>query len=275
MEQQAGGALFLGSAREDLRLITGMLANGRYTEAVGRRLYDLAAEVCCLLGWMSYDAGLNTAAQQHYTAGLRAAKSAGNDALGAHILCFMATQAANHLEQHAALRLMDAANSVRSRAGSALRASLDAHQTTVYSKAGDFRAAGAALHRAYKTLDQVHDAPAYLRWFGPAQLSSTEGRYRLISGSAEQAVEALTRAVREAAPRDQAVRYSTLALAHQQTGELDGALEATGHALDLIEQGIRTQRGVERLQDVSKGFRPFASSEPRVREAQMRVAAAA
>lgn len=276
MEEETGGGDYLDSARADLRLITRMLNNGRYTEETGQRLYTLAAEVCCLLGWMSYDASLHTAAQQHYTAALRSARTAGDDALGAHTLCFMATQAANQRERQAAVSLMDTADSVRGRVPAIMRASLAAHQTTVYSKAGEKRKAAEALNRAFDALGRANasDTPGYLTWFGEAQLRSTEGRFLLMSGQARQATEALERSVTEAAPRDRAVRYGTLALAHQQTGDLDGALEATHRAADLIEEGIHSHRSVERLQEVRRAFNPHRN-ESRVREASERIAALA
>ncbi|WP_328912731.1 MULTISPECIES: transcriptional regulator [unclassified Streptomyces] len=277
LEQETGGVDFLDSARADLRLVTRLLDNGRYTEQTAQRLYTLAAEVCCLLGWMSYDAGLHTAAQQHYTAALRAAKTAGDNTLGAHTLCFMATQAVNQREQRAALSLMDAADAVRSRVPAIMRASLAAHQATVHSKTGDRRRAAGALNRAFAALERggrADNAPAYLQWFGEAQLRSTEGRFLLITGQAAKATDALERSVTEAAPRDRAVRYGTLALAHQQTGNLDGALDATHKAADLIDRGIHTRRGVERLQEVRRGFGPHRT-EPRVREASERITALA
>ncbi|MFR9722507.1 transcriptional regulator [Streptomyces sp. MS19] len=273
MEEETGGGDYLDSARADLRLITRMLDNGRYTEATGRRLYTLAAEVCCLLGWMSYDASLHTAAQQHYTAALRSARTAKDDALGAHTLCFMATQAANQREQQAAVSLMDTAETVRNRVSSVMRASLAAHQTTVYSKAGETRKAAESLNRAFDALDHADasDTPGYLTWFGESQLRSTEGRFLLLSGQARQATEALERSVAQAAPRDRAVRYGTLALAYQQTGDLDGALDATHKAANLIEEGIHSQRSVERLQEVSRAFAPHRD-ESRVREMSERIA---
>lgn len=276
MEQETGGVDFLDSARTDLRLITHMLDNGRYTESTAQRLYTLAAEVCCLLGWMSYDASLHTAAQQHYSAALRAAKTAGDDMLGAHILCFMAFQAANQREQRAAVGLMDAADAVRNRVPVTMRASLAAHQTTVYLKAGDKRRAAEALNRAFATLerDSCADTPAYLQWFDEAQLRSTEGRFLLDTGQAAKATDALERSVKEAAPRDRAVRYGTLALAYQQAGDLDGALDATNKAADLIDQGIHSQRGIERLQKVRKGLAPHRT-EARVKEVSERIAALA
>ncbi|MFG2224512.1 transcriptional regulator [Streptomyces sp. NPDC048644] len=276
MEQESGGGDFLESARTDLRLITTMLENSRYSQETAQRLYVLAAEVCCLLGWMSYDASLHSAAQQHYTAALRSAKVAGDDTLGAHTLCFMATQAAGQREQRAAVGLMDTAEAVRNRVPAVMQASLAAHQTTVYSKAGDKRQAAAALNRAFDALgrDDHSDTPAYLEWFGEAQLRSTEGRFLLATGQAEKATAALERSVTEAAPRDRAVRYGTLALAHQQTGDLDGALEATHKAADLIDQGIHSRRGVERLEEVRRAFRPH-QREAKVREASERIAALA
>jgi tetratricopeptide (TPR) repeat protein len=276
MEQETGGSDYLDSARADLRLITRLLDNGRYTEETAQRLYTLAAEVCCLLGWMSYDASLHTSAQQHYTAALRAARTAGDDSLGAHTLCFMATQAANHREQRAAVGLMESADAVRTRVPAVMQASLAAHQTTVYSKAGENRKAAQSLNRAFDALDRADasDTPAYLTWFGEAQLRSTEGRYLLLSGQARQATEALERSVTRAAPRDRAVRYGTLALAYQRTGDLDGALDATHKAADLMEEGIHSQRSVERLHEVRRAFTPHRN-ESRVREASERITALA
>ncbi|MCL7497409.1 hypothetical protein M8I34_39305 [Streptomyces sp. MCA2] len=66
----------------------------------------------------------------------------------------------------------------------------------------------------------------------------------------------------------------TLALAYQKTGDLDGALDATYKAADLIEDGIHSRRGVERLEDVRRAFRPV-KSEPKVREVSERIAALA
>lgn len=276
MEQETGGSDYLDPARADLRLITRMLDHGRYTEETGRRLYTLAAEVCCLLGWMSYDASLHTAAQQHYGAAMRAAKTAGDDTLGAHTLCFMATQAANHKEQQAAVGLMETADEVWTRVPAIMQASLAAHQTTVYSKVGDKRKAAEAMNRAFDAFERADaaEAPSYLAWFGQAQLGSTEGRYLLISGQARKATEALERSVKQAAPRDRAVRYGTLALAYQETGDLDGALDATNKAADLIDEGIHTRRGVERLHEVRSALRPHRS-EARVREATERITALA
>lgn len=78
----------------------------------------------------------------------------------------------------------------------------------------------------------------------------------------------------EAAPRDRAVRYGTLALAHQQAGTLDGAIDATNKAADLIDQGIHSQRGIERLQEVRKAFAPH-HAEAKVKEASERIVALA
>ncbi|MBO8195593.1 transcriptional regulator [Streptomyces oryzae] len=274
MEQETGGGDYLESARADLRLISRMLEHGRYSEDTAQRLYGLAAEVCCLLGWMSYDASLHGAAQKHYAAALRASKTAGDDTLGAHALCFMATQAANQREQRGAVGLMDSAEAVRSRVPASMRASIAAHQTTVYVKAGEEKKAAAALNRAFDALGRMDhaEAPTYLRWFGEAQLRSTEGRFYLNTGQAAKATDSLERSVKHAAPRDKAVRYGTVALAYQRTGDLDGALEATHKAARLLEEGVHSRRGIERLEDVRKGFAPHRH-EPRVKEASERITA--
>lgn len=276
MEQDTGGVDFLDSARADLRLITRMISNSRYTEDIGKSLHVLAAEVCCLLGWMSYDAGLHAAAQKSYTAALRATNTAGDDMLGAHTLCFMATQASNQREQHGAIGLMESATSVSARVSAVMQSSLAAHETTVLCKGGEHKKAAQALNRAFAALERSDngDRPAYLRWFGESQLRSTEGRFLLATGQADRATDALEKSVAHAAPRDQAVRCGTLALAYQQTGDLDGTLDATDRAIEYISKGIHTQRGVERLQEVSKAL-GSRRSEPRVKEARARIASLA
>ncbi|PSJ29546.1 transcriptional regulator [Streptosporangium nondiastaticum] len=275
MEQDTGGVDFLDSARADLELLTRMISNSRYTDDIGKRLYTLAAEVCCLLGWMSYDAGLQAAAQKNYTTSLRAAKTANDDMLGAHTLCFMATQASNHQEQRAAVGLMESASSVSGRVPPAMQSSLAAHETTVLCKAGEHKRAAQALNRAFSALERASDdRPAYLRWFGESQLRSTEGRFLLATGQAGRATDALEKSVTHAAPRDQAVRCGTLALAYQRAGDLDGALDATERAIKALSTGIHTQRGVQRLQEVSKALAGHRS-EPRVKEARAHIASLA
>ncbi|WP_148082188.1 hypothetical protein [Streptomyces botrytidirepellens] len=251
-----------------------MLDNGRYTESTEKRLYSLASEVCCLLGWMSYDASFNSVAQKYYAAGLRAAKYANNNTLGAHILCFMAIQAANNKEEGAAVGLMESAETARKLVPSIMQASLSAHQNAVFVKAGDKRSAAQALKQAFAALERSasEDAPTYLRWFGEAQLRSTEGRFLLATGKAAEATAALENSVVSAARRDQAVRCGALALAYQQAGDLDGALDATHRALDLIDTGIHTQRGMERLHEVHAAFAP-QRREPKVNEARARITA--
>ncbi|MFF4530754.1 transcriptional regulator [Streptomyces sp. NPDC001407] len=273
MEQDTGGVDFIDAARGDLRLITGMITNSRYTEEIGQRLFTLAAEVGCLLGWMSYDAGLEAAAQKNYAGALRAAKTADDDMLGAHTLCFMATQATNHKEQRAAVGLMESAASVSNRVPAFMKSSLAAHETTVYCKAGDHKRAAHSLNRAFAALERSgSDRPAYLRWYGESQLRSTEGRFLLASGQASRATDSLEKSVTHAAPRDQAVRCGTLALAYHQAGDLDGALDATDRALRFIGTGIHTQRGVERLQEVRNALASH-QSEPKVKEARARIVA--
>ncbi|NIY65498.1 transcriptional regulator [Streptomyces malaysiensis] len=95
------------------------------------------------------------------------------------------------------------------------------------------------------------------------------------TGQAAKATDALEKSVDHAPQRDQAVRCGALALAYQQAGDLDGALDATNRALDLIDNaGIHTQRGVERLREVNKALAPYRS-EAKVTEVRARITALA
>src|SRR5205085_2660283 len=56
----------------ELRLVTDILKRKTYTDATGRRLFKVAAELGKIAGWASFDAGYHAAAERYWVAGLRA-----------------------------------------------------------------------------------------------------------------------------------------------------------------------------------------------------------
>ena len=95
MDDVAGGGSVLSLAQHEFGWITGLLDQASYDEATGRKLLASLAELGQLASWGAYDSGQPGLAQRYNVAALRAAHSADDRPLGAHILGSMAKQAAH------------------------------------------------------------------------------------------------------------------------------------------------------------------------------------
>ncbi|MGH3811131.1 MAG: hypothetical protein ACRDUV_01580, partial [Pseudonocardiaceae bacterium] len=104
-----GGDLVLRAVREDLRLVTEILDNARYTDEVGSRLYAVAAEFARIAGLRAFDNNDQALAQRYFMAGLRAAHTSGDRAVGANILGFMSNQTRYRGDPRDAVRLAESA----------------------------------------------------------------------------------------------------------------------------------------------------------------------
>lgn len=273
LDDQLGGARLLDQARGDLALVTGLLDGGRYTDRIRLRLYTLAARVTHLTGWMAYDAGLRSAGQRYYIGALRSARTAGDDAFGAFILAEMGVHVseAGRTADRVAL-ITTAINNAPRTLSPATQCFLHLHKAEAFSRDGDHRAAGTALHHATSLWEHgaAEETPDWLDWFGEAQLRSTEGKVLLRAGQVERATSSLETAVTSAAPRDKAVRSSRLAEARLAGGDLEGALDAANHGAELLEGRVSSVRALDRLKEFSVWLEPHKSL-PSVREFRERL----
>ncbi|WJK32392.1 hypothetical protein O7610_16575 [Solwaraspora sp. WMMA2065] len=95
MDDHLGSGQTLGLVCQHLATVVEVLRERRYTDSVGRRLHGTAGELMRLAGWLSFDDGNHSQAQQFWIAGLYQAHAAGDRGLGANILGFMSYQAAD------------------------------------------------------------------------------------------------------------------------------------------------------------------------------------
>jgi hypothetical protein len=109
LDDVLGGGMVFHAVREDLRLVTQILDNARYTDEVGSRLYAVAAEFARITGRRAFYNNDQALAQRYYIAGLRAAHSSGDRAVGANILSFMSDQAGYHGDPRDGVRLAESA----------------------------------------------------------------------------------------------------------------------------------------------------------------------
>ncbi len=94
MDDVAGGGSVLAMAQQAFDWVARLLDRASYSERTGRALHVVLAELGQLCGWSAYDGGDFGLAQRYNIVGLRAAHSAADRPLGAHILATMANQAA-------------------------------------------------------------------------------------------------------------------------------------------------------------------------------------
>ncbi|WP_344384586.1 transcriptional regulator [Streptomyces thermolineatus] len=268
LDDEMGGARLLEQARGDLALITGLLKNARYGEAAGSRLYSLAARTSYLTGWMAYDSGLRSAGQEYYVSALRAARTSGDNALGAFILAEMGVHASDIGQDRERVKMTDTAvQKVPRTTPPGVLSYLELHRAEALSRNGQHRRAGQSLSRAF-ALWEKHGSvalPDWMRWYGEHQLHSTEGKILFRAGDVNRSVDALADSIARAVPRDRAVRSSRLATARLAGGDLDGALDAANAGLTLLESKVTSARAQERLEEFGKKLTPFRA-EPRVKE---------
>jgi hypothetical protein len=95
VDAELGGGLSREAAIGQLKYAVDLARQATYADDVGKRLLAAIADLSGLVGWMSYDAGMNGPAQRYFVYGVQAAHEAGDERTGlraAGILADMARQ---------------------------------------------------------------------------------------------------------------------------------------------------------------------------------------
>jgi hypothetical protein len=165
-----GGAAVFRVVREDLRLVTEILDNARYTEEVGQRLYAVAAEFARIAGMLAYHSNNVALSQRYLLAGLRAAHSSGDRAVGANILGHMSVQARDR-DPRDAVRLAESALVGAKDLTPAVGSWIQARLASSAAYAGDAIAADRALGWMFELKAAVDPAaePAWIYWWSAAE----------------------------------------------------------------------------------------------------------
>jgi tetratricopeptide (TPR) repeat protein len=273
MDDVAGGGTVLSLAEQQFGMIAELLDQASYDEPTGRRLLVALAELGQLAGWAAYDAGQQSRAQRYYVAGLRAAHSAGDRPVGAHILGSMAYQAAREGHPGEAVTLIDTAVAgVRGRGTARLLTALYSRQAYAFAALGDASGCTTAISKARAQVELIKqdEDPPYLYWVGSAEVTAGAGRCLLKLGKADQAAVLLEEGIAlfdESFVRDRQnylIRHAE-ALTHPgPQRDLDAAVERGRAALDL-SKNLDSTRGVDRFRDLVAQMRPH-TKVPAVRD---------
>ncbi len=263
LDDVLGGATVFRAVREDLRLVTEILDNARYTEDVGQRLHAVAAEFARLAGMLAYHNNDEALAQRYLMAGLRAAHSSGDRAVGANILGFMSVQARDR-DPRDAVRLAESALVGAKDLTPAVGSWIQARLASSAAYAGDAIAADRAQGRMFELTAAVDPAtePAWIYWWSDAEAHYNAGQSALALGNPRQAEthfrNALAR-LHPSFPRDRAGFLTRLALARVHLGELDGACRTAIEAGGLLRQ-LDSQHLWTRLGEFRKAVQPYSAT---------------
>ncbi|MGH3931306.1 MAG: hypothetical protein ACRDTF_15200, partial [Pseudonocardiaceae bacterium] len=240
LDDRFGGDRVFRVVREDLLLVTEMLDHSSYTDEIGRRLYAVAAEFARIAGNRALDNDDQATAQRFFIAGLRAAHSSDDRAIGANILAYMSKQACDHDPRDAA-RLAESALAGAKDLTPAMEARIQASLTNSAARAGDAATAARAQGRMFELTAAIDPAaePPYIYWWSEAEAHSHAGSSALNLGNPRQAEahyrDALAR-IAPSFPRDRLEFLCKLALARVQLRELDGACRAATEAGALLRR---------------------------------------
>jgi len=273
MDDVAGGGDVLPLANYHFGWVAGLLDQASYNDATGRKLHSALAELGELLGWACYDTGQHGLAQRYHITALRAAHSADDRALGAHILGEMAYQTARQGRPTEAVTLIDTAVAgMRGQQTPRLLAELYQYQAYAFATRNDASACTAAISQARTHLARSanDDDLPYLWWISQAGITARAGDCLLQLGQAGRAAALIAQGIAgfdAAFGRDRQLYLTDLAEALASPGkqrDLDAAAGTGMEAIQLAEN-LSSTRSVDRIRDLSRQLKPHAKV-PAVRD---------
>ncbi|MET9015471.1 hypothetical protein ABZX74_31875 [Streptomyces olivaceoviridis] len=173
-DAQCGGGLRRKAVVGQLHEVTDLLQEPQ-PEAITRKLFQVAAELAELAGWMSYDVGLQPTAQKYFVLALHAAKEAGDKPLGSYILSSMSRQMIHLGRPEDALELIHLAQyGSRDCASPRTQSMLYAMEARAYANMGQPGRTKRAVRMAEDTFAEIDEwdepDPDWIRFFSEAEL---------------------------------------------------------------------------------------------------------
>lgn len=268
LDQSHGGAHL---RTQVVRVLNHEATNARtasYSEAVGVALFSALAELTCLAGYLTFDAGRHALAQRYYVQSLNLAQHARDRTFTAVALSCMSFQATYLGRAREGVALASAARQHVGPTGNAHAVAMfDALQARGHALLGDQRATHAALHNAEKNLARA-DASEQTRWltyFTEAELAAHSAYCFRDLGNAHDVESQVRTALAGYDPtcrRSRGFMHTVLATAYLGASQpdLEGACIEAEQALDIVKD-LHSRRGSEQLIEFIRNLEPFHSSE--------------
>ncbi|MEU7148634.1 sporulation protein [Streptomyces sp. NPDC045456] len=248
------------------------LLRGSFTDAVGRDLFSVTAELSRLAGWTAFDIGQHSAAQRHFIQALRLARAGGNVPLGCYVLTTMAMQALLRGFPSEAIDMTQGAyQRAKSLATPRVLAFTKLIEARAHARDNAPRAACRALATSESLLRQADarqgDDPSYIDFYHHARLSADAAEiFRDLQNP--KAALAWNRQAAAMPPgvftRSVGMRLAIVATAHLQARDLDRGLELGHQSLDILAH-VQSSRAKDYVRQLTTALAPW-HQEPAVRD---------
>jgi len=266
MDDIAGGGSVLSLAQHEFGWVAGLLDQAVYDERTGRMLFVTLAELGQLCGWLAYDAGHFGLAQHYYITALRAAHSADDRPLGAHVLSCMAEQAARQRQPAEAITLIETGLAgMQGRQIPSLLAELYGRQAYAFATVGDVSGCTGAISRLSTQIERLTPGagPSWLYWVNPANMTSEVGNALRQLGHTEQAAAVLENGLAmfdDSLPRGRHGYLIALADVRARPGkqcDLDAAADLGMEAI-LLTENLDSNRCAGQIRNLYYQLTPHA-----------------
>ncbi|WP_405533810.1 helix-turn-helix domain-containing protein (plasmid) [Streptomyces avidinii] len=262
-----GSGTLARTARAHLKVLLGLLKEGSFNEATGRRLAAVTADTAIQTGWYLFDSGAHTAGQNLLLGALRAAHASGDSRLRAGALSFIAIHSYSAGDPRDAVTAARTARQViADQDAPALHAMLLTRQARGHARLHEDRLALTALNEAEELCarGRGEDDPHWLYWINPGEVRGQTGSCYLDLGRPAQAAEAFAQARGALGADDLRTRAQFLsrsATAQMRAGDADGGC-ATGHEVLSLVAGVQSARLDENLATMLAEARQYRTTAP-------------
>ncbi|MGV2915281.1 XRE family transcriptional regulator [Streptomyces alfalfae] len=246
-----------------LATVTDLIAEGRYSPALGIRLHALAASLAQTVAWHRFDHGRHGEAGRFWIAGLHSAHAGADHDMGAALLSDLAYQASWRDDPRTAAHILERALT-RTRHPAA-RSLLHLRLARALAAQGErrrtLRALSAAEHLlGVRTLDPV---PAWCSWLSEADLAVDSGQSLNDLGDtrrAHQLIEEGQILLPPSRDKTRGVFLAYRAKTHLDLEEPDLAAAVATQSLELARR-IGAPRCVELVRGLVPRFKTFRDAE--------------
>lgn len=254
MDATLGGGSVRTLVDAELRLVTDLLAKGSYSEAIGRRVFSVAAELGRIAGWASFDAGYHAAAERYWIAALRSAHVSNDRAAGANILKCMSLQRVDTDRSEEALALARAALVGAKDATARVRAMLMTRQARTHAVLGETLDCERLLIDAERAMSRADEEPTppWAEYFDQAEYCAQVAACYLLLRRHQATDHWLTQSLAlqpKERSRDRATYLIWRADTVYNLGDIEHACELVGQAVPDIA-AARSVRNQRRLIDI-------------------------
>lgn len=268
MDERLGGESVRRLVDAELGVVADLLSRGSYTEQVGRHLHRVAAELARFAGWVSFDAGFQTAAQRYWVTALHAAHAAGDRLLGANVLKNMSLQCVDFSRPREAIDLAEASVASAQGASGRVGAMLHMRRARAHAALGEMSACAGAISRAETAFGAARaDDPSWSAYFDEAEYQAQIGSCFIDLGHLVHADRWFERSLAvhpTNRTRDRATYLLRRATVQMDMGNLDHGCALAREALPMLE-ATRSKRNGWRADELRRRLRRH-SSDPAARD---------